>query len=192
MFWLLVFGVMVFICFNINDFSLQFGCGVVIWVMLGLEGIYEINVVNDLKLIGGDGNLLLVQVFIVVSIVCINVIFIVDDLCLVGNVIFDFIIVFNGMLDVIFCNKVQIDGCFFNVILVSIDGDSIWLMIGDSIVGYFVLGSIGMVVLGNGSMFNMFIVDIFDGVGGILLFNIQLGDDSLVIDMLIIKGDLIG
>ncbi|MBR7559621.1 autotransporter outer membrane beta-barrel domain-containing protein, partial [Mycobacterium tuberculosis] len=81
---------------------------------------------------------------------------------------------------------------FFNVTSASIDGDSTWLMSGDSTVGHLALGSTGTVALGNGSTFKTLSVDTFDGAGGTLLFKTQLGDDSSATDKLIIKGDANG
>ena len=69
----------------------------------------------------------------------------------------------NGMINVELRNKAQIDGRFFNVTSASIDGDSTWLMSGDSTVGHLALGSTGTVALGNGSTFNTLTVDTFDG-----------------------------
>ena len=71
-----------------------------------------------------------------------------------------------------------------NATSASIDSDSTWLMTGDSNVGH--------LALGNGSTFNTLSVDTFDGAGGTLLFNTQLGDDSSATDKLIVKGDANG
>lgn len=115
----------------------------------------------------------------------------VDDARIAGNVSFDAATV-DGTLDVFLRNKAQIDGRFLNVTSASIDSGSTWLMTGDSNVGQLALGSTGTVALGNGSTFNTLSVDTFDGAGGTLLFNTQLGDDSSATDKLIIKGDANG
>ncbi len=192
MLWSLVPGATAPIRLNMNDSSLQSGRGAAIRVMPGLEGTYEINVANDSKLIGGDGNLLLVQAPTAASTARTNVIFTVDDSRLAGNVTLDPATVTNGTLDVILRNKAQIDGRFLNVTSASIDSDSTWLMTGESNVGHLALGSTGTVALGNGGTFNTLTVDSFDGAGGTLLFNTQLGDDSSATDRLIIKGDANG
>ncbi|WP_187789440.1 autotransporter outer membrane beta-barrel domain-containing protein, partial [Salmonella sp. S071_01786] len=111
--------------------------------------------------------------------------FTVDDSRLIGSVTFDPTTVTNGRLDLILRNKAQIDGRFFNVTTASIDGDSAWLMTGDSNVGQLTLGATGTVALGDGSTFNTLSVDSFTGNGGTLGFNTQLGDDSSATDKLI-------
>ncbi|HDS1037223.1 TPA: autotransporter outer membrane beta-barrel domain-containing protein [Stenotrophomonas maltophilia] len=177
----------------IDDSMLQSGRGAAIRVMPLEDNTYDITVANGSHLIGGDGNLLLVQ----------NsppgpnpartdVDFTVDDSRLIGNITFDPTTVTNGTLDVVLRNKAQIDGRFFNVTTASIDGDSAWLMTGDSNVGQLTLGATGTVALGDGSTFNTLTVDSFTGNGGTLGFNTQLGDDSSATDKLIITGDANG
>ncbi|WP_032978971.1 autotransporter outer membrane beta-barrel domain-containing protein, partial [Stenotrophomonas sp. RIT309] len=105
---------------------------------------------------------------------------------------FDPVSVTNGWLNVALRNKAQIDGRFINVTRAEIDGDSTWLMTGDSNVGQLSLGSTGTVALGNGSTFNTLTADTFTGNGGTLLFNTMLGDDSSLTDKLVINGDASG
>jgi len=150
----------------------------------------QITIANGSNLISGDGNLLLVQSYAgTPAPSATNVNFTVDHSRLAGDVTLDAGTVPNGTLDVFLRNKAQIDGRFFNVTSASIDGDSTWLMTGDSNVGHLALGNTGTVALGNGSTFNTLNVDSFTGAGGTLLFNTQLGDDSSATDKLIIKGD---
>jgi len=177
---------------NINDSTLQSGRGAAIRVMPGWEGTYVINVSNDSKLAGGDGNLLLVQAPTAASNMRTDVSFTVDDSRLAGNVTFDPTTITNGTLDVFLRNKAQIDGRFINVTAASIDTDSTWLMTGDSNVGHLTLGASGTVALGNGSSFNTLSLDEFTGNGGTLLFNTQLGDDASLTDKLVIAGDANG
>ncbi|WP_262246469.1 autotransporter outer membrane beta-barrel domain-containing protein, partial [Stenotrophomonas maltophilia] len=154
---------------------------------------YRITVANGSQLIAGDGNLLLVKSWSGNPVAAESrVNFTVDDARLIGNVNLDTTTVANGTLGVILRNKAQIDGRFLNVTSASIDSDSTWLMTGDSNVGHLALGNTGTVALGNGSTFNALSVDTFDGAGGTLLFNTQLGDDSSATDRLIIKGDANG
>lgn len=153
---------------------------------------YDITVANGSQLIAGDGNLLLLRTSNPAAgagEATVN--FTVDDARLIGNVNFDTATTL-GALNVALRNKAQIDGRFINVTSASIDSDSTWLMTGDSNVGHLALGSTGTVALGNGSTFNTLNVDTFDGAGGTLLFNTQLGDDSSATDKLIIKGDANG
>ncbi|WP_342354988.1 autotransporter outer membrane beta-barrel domain-containing protein [Stenotrophomonas maltophilia] len=118
-----------------------------------------------------------------------DVSFTVNDSRLAGNVTFDPTTILNGTINVTLRNKAQIDGRFINVTSASIDSDSTWLMTGDSNVGHLALGNTGTVALGNGTTFNTLNVDSFNGAGGTLLFNTQLGDDNSATDTLIIKGD---
>ncbi|MCO7489486.1 autotransporter outer membrane beta-barrel domain-containing protein [Stenotrophomonas maltophilia] len=150
---------------------------------------FDITVANGAQLIAGDGNLLLFRTdkpAVGPGEGTVN--FTVDDARLIGNVNFDTATTL-GALNVSLRNKAQIDGRFINVTSASIDSDSTWLMTGDSNVGHLALGNTGTVALGNGSTFNTLTVDSFDGAGGTLLFNTQLGDDSSATDTLIIKGD---
>ncbi|WP_423176807.1 autotransporter outer membrane beta-barrel domain-containing protein [Stenotrophomonas maltophilia group sp. CASM10] len=150
---------------------------------------FDITVANGAQLISGDGNLLLFrtdQPAVGPGQGTVN--FTVDDARLIGNVNFDTATTL-GALNVSLRNKAQIDGRFLNVTSASIDSDSTWLMTGDSNVGHLALGNTGTVALGNGSTFNTLTVDTFDGAGGTLLFNTQLGDDNSATDKLIIKGD---
>lgn len=153
---------------------------------------YNITIRNDAKLLGGDGNLLLVRSEFGPSAARTDVNFTVDDSRLAGNLTFDPTTVTNGTLDVILRNKAQIDGRFINVSSANIDSDSTWLMTGDSNVGHLTLGSTGTVALGNGSTFNTLTVDEFTGNGGTLLFNTHLGDDTSLTDKLVINGDANG
>ncbi|MCU1061363.1 autotransporter outer membrane beta-barrel domain-containing protein [Stenotrophomonas maltophilia] len=178
---------------NIDNSTLQSGRGAAIRVMPLYDNSYDITVANGSQLLGGDGNLLLVEYFLnSVSTDRTDVRFTVDDSRLIGNVTFDPTTVTNGRLDLILRNKAQIDGRFFNVTTASIDGDSAWLMTGDSNVGQLTLGATGTVALGDGSTFNTLSVDSFTGNGGTLGFNTQLGDDSSATDKLIITGDANG
>jgi len=156
----------------------------------GEDQRYDITISNGSQIAGGDGNLLLVQAYETTPAAATpEVHFTVDDSRLAGDITYDRTSVPNGTLDMILRNKAQIDGRFFNVTSASIDSDSTWLMTGDSNVGHLALGNTGTVALGNGSTFNTLTVDTFDGAGGTLLFNTQLGDDSSATDKLIIKGD---
>ncbi|MDV3515328.1 autotransporter outer membrane beta-barrel domain-containing protein [Stenotrophomonas sp. C1657] len=177
---------------SINGSTLQSGRGAAIRVMPGWEGAYQINVANHSQLIGGDGHLLLVQAPTAASNARTDVTFTVDDSRLAGNVKFDPTTVLDGTLDVFLRNKAQIDGRFINVTSASIDSDSTWLMTGDSYVGHLALGAGGTVALGNASTFNTLTLGTFDGAGGTLLFNTQLGDDSSLTDKLVIAGDANG
>ncbi|HAL22432.1 MAG TPA: autotransporter outer membrane beta-barrel domain-containing protein [Stenotrophomonas sp.] len=177
---------------NIAGSTLQSGRGAAIRVMPAWEGTAVINVSNDSKLAGGDGNLLLVQARTAASNVRTDVSFTADDSRLAGNVTFDSTTILNGKLDVALRNKAQIDGRFINVTTASIDSDATWLMTGDSNVGHLTLGAGGTVALGNGSSFNTLSLDEFTGNGGTLLFNTQLGDDTSLTDKLVIAGDANG
>ncbi|MGG2103604.1 autotransporter outer membrane beta-barrel domain-containing protein [Stenotrophomonas sp. NRRL B-14846] len=158
-----------------------------------LDAEYRVIVTNGSQLQAGDGNLLLMQSWSGSPVAsAIHTDFTVDNARLIGNVNLDTTTVANGVLDVLLRNKAQIDGRFINVTSASIDSDSTWLMTGDSNVGHLALGSTGTVALGNGSTFNTLSVDTFDGAGGTLLFNTQLGDDASATDKLIIKGDANG
>lgn len=152
----------------------------------------DVAVANGSQLHGGDGILIQLKGRTAVAAGRTTVDFTVDDSRIAGDVVLDTTTVPNGMINVELRNKAQIDGRFFNVTSASIDGDSTWLMSGDSTVGHLALGSTGTVALGNGSTFNTLTVDTFDGAGGTLLFNTQLGDDSSATDTLIIKGDANG
>ncbi len=177
------------IAVRVDDSLVQSGRYAAIWVRpSSTRAQYDITVANGAQLIGGDGNLLNVHHEFGSAKVRADVSFTVDDARLAGNVNFDPTSV-EGRLDVFLRNKAQIDGRFINVTSASIDSDSTWLMTGDSNVGHLALGNTGTVALGNGSTFNTLTVDTFDGAGGTLLFNTQLGDDSSATDKLIIKGD---
>ncbi len=177
---------------GLNDATLQSGRGAAIWVLPSADATYAVTVANDAHLIAGDGNLLLVSRDGAGSNARTDVDFTVDDARLIGNVTLDTASVTNGTLDVILRNKAQIDGHFLNVTSASIDGDSTWLMTGDSNVGALTLGAGGTVALGSGSSFNTLTVEEFTGYGGTLLFNTQLGDDSSLTDKLVINGDANG
>ncbi len=180
-------GVLQPITVRVDDSLVKSARNAAIWVRpTGDEAHYDIIVANGAQLSGGDGNLLNVQNF-GASGTKAAVTFTVDDARLAGNVHFDPSSV-TGTLDVFLRNKAQIDGRFINVTSASVDSDSTWLMTGDSNVGHLALGSTGTVALGNGSTFNTLTVDTFDGAGGTLLFNTQLGDDASATDKLIIKG----
>lgn len=177
------------IVLNIDDSTLQSGRGAAIRVNAAAENTYDITLANGAQLIGGDGNLLLVGRDIGVASKRTDVNFNVDAARLAGNVTLDLTSAPTAQVNVLLRNTAQIDGRFINVTSASIDSDSTWLMTGDSNVGHLALGNTGTVALGNGSTFNTLTVDTFDGAGGTLLFNTQLGDDSSATDKLIIKGD---
>ncbi|PTT51901.1 autotransporter outer membrane beta-barrel domain-containing protein, partial [Stenotrophomonas sp. HMWF022] len=176
---------------NVDDSILQSGRGAAIHVLPLLDNTYDITVANDAHLLGGDGNLLLVASD-VLSDARTDVDFTVDNARLRGNVTFDPATVTNGTLDVILRNKAQIDGRFLNVTSASIDGDSTWLLTGDSNVSRLTLGSTGTIGLGDGTTFNTLTVDSFTGNGGTLAFNTHLGDDASATDKLVITGDANG
>lgn len=176
---------------TIDDSSLHSGRGAAIQVMPLTDNTYEINVANNAHVVGGDGNLLLVGADYI-SAARTDVDFTVDDSRLVGNITFDPTTVTRGTLDVVLRNKAQIDGRFFNVTSADIDGDSAWLLTGDSNVGHLQLGSTGTVALGDGSAFNTLTVDSFHGDGGTLQFHTALGDDTSATDRFIIQGDASG
>jgi autotransporter family porin len=177
---------------EVNNSTLQSGRGAAIQVRPRSDNTYDITVANGAHLIAGDGNLVLVarEGGIVSARTDVNVA--VDDARLIGNVSFDPVSVTNGWLNVALRNKAQIDGRFINVTRAEIDGDSTWLMTGDSNVGQLSLGRTGTVALGNGSTFNTLTADTFTGNGGTLLFNTMLGDDSSLTDKLVINGDANG
>ncbi|TFZ47203.1 autotransporter outer membrane beta-barrel domain-containing protein [Stenotrophomonas maltophilia] len=176
----------------VDGSTISSGRGAAIRVAADQPADFVINVSNGAQLHGGNGNLLQVDSRTGSATPgASHVTFNVDDARLVGNVSFDAATV-DGSLDVFLRNKAQIDGRFLNVTSASIDSDSTWLMTGDSTVGHLALGNTGTVALGNGSTFNTLSVDTFDGAGGTLLFNTQLGDDSSATDRLIIKGDANG
>ncbi|UEX18841.1 autotransporter outer membrane beta-barrel domain-containing protein [Stenotrophomonas sp. SI-NJAU-1] len=166
--------------------------GAAIRVNAGSQSTYDINVVNGGQLGGGDGNLLLVGNDMRPVNTRTDVNFNVDDSRLVGNITLDSTTATAATINVALRNKAQIDGRFINVTSASIDGDSTWLMTGDSNVGHLALGSTGTVALGNASTFNTLTVDSFDGSGGTLLFNTHLEDDSSATDKLVINGDANG
>ncbi len=164
--------------------------GAAIWLTPSRSVRYDITVANGSQLSGGDGHLLLVRPDGTASGAA-DVHFTVDDARLAGDITFDTDRV-SGNLDLILRNKAQIDGRFTNVTTASIDGDSTWLLTGDSTVGALTLGATGTVALGNGSTFNTLNVDSFTGNGGTLLFNTVLGDDTSATDKLIVSGDTSG
>ncbi|MDV3515327.1 autotransporter outer membrane beta-barrel domain-containing protein [Stenotrophomonas sp. C1657] len=177
---------------GIDGSTIQSGRGAAIRVAVDAPTQFDITVANGSQLQGGDGNLLLVNTEngpVLPGESTIN--FTVDDSRLAGNVTFDAANV-SGSVNVALRNKAQIDGRFINVTSASIDGDSTWLMTGDSNVGQLALGNTGTVALGNASTFNTLTLDTFDGAGGTLLFNTQLGDDSSLTDKLVIAGDANG
>ncbi len=177
---------------NVDDSTLVSQRGAAIQVMPLEDNDYNITIRNDAKLLGADGNLLLIRSEFGPLRGRTDVNFTVDDSRLAGNVTFDPTTVTNGTLDVILRNKAQIDGRFINVTTASIDSDATWLMTGDSSVGHLTLGAGGTVALGNGSSFNTLSLDEFTGNGGTLLFNTQLGDDTSLTDKLVIAGDANG
>ncbi|HGM5045931.1 TPA: autotransporter outer membrane beta-barrel domain-containing protein [Stenotrophomonas maltophilia] len=177
---------------NIDDSTLKSGRGAAIRVNPAADNTYDITVANGAQLFGGDGNLLLVGRDTGVANTRTDVNFNVDNARLAGDVTSDPTSAPTAQVNVFLRNKAQIDGRFLNVTSASIDSDSTWLMTGDSNVGHLALGSTGTVALGNGSTFNTLTVDTFDGAGGTLLFNTQLGDDASATDKLIIKGDANG
>jgi autotransporter family porin len=177
---------------NIDNSTLQSGRGAAIRVNAAADNTYDITVANGAQLTGGDGNLLLVGRDIGLVNTRTDVNFNVDDARLAGNITFDPTNAPTAKVDVALRNKAQIDGRFINVTSASIDSDSTWLMTGDSNVGRLALGADGTVALGNGSAFNTLTLDTFDGAGGTLLFNTQLGDDSSLTDKLVINGDANG
>ncbi|WP_262226162.1 autotransporter outer membrane beta-barrel domain-containing protein, partial [Stenotrophomonas maltophilia] len=174
---------------NVDNSTLEAGRGAAIRVNPASDNTYDITVANGAQLSGGDGNLLLVGRDNGVANTRTDVNFNVDNARLAGNVTSDPTSAPTAQVSVFLRNKAQIDGRFLNVTSASIDSDSTWLMTGDSNVGHLALGNTGTVALGNGSTFNTLNVDTFDGAGGTLLFNTQLGDDSSATDKLIIKGD---
>lgn len=176
----------------VDGSTIASGRGAAIRVAADQPADFVINVSNGAQLHGGNGNLLQVDSRSGSATPgASHVTFNVDDARIAGNVSFDAATV-DGTLDVFLRNKAQIDGRFLNVTSASIESGSTWLMTGDSNVGQLALGSTGTVALGNGSTFNTLSVDTFDGAGGTLLFNTQLGDDSSATDKLIIKGDANG
>ncbi len=176
----------------VDGSTIASGRGAAIRVAADQPADFVITVSNGAQLHGGNGNLLQVDSRSGSATPgASHVTFNVDDARIAGNVSFDAATV-DGTLDVFLRNKAQIDGRFLNVTSASIESDSTWLMTGDSNVGHLALGSTGTVALGNGSTFNTLSVDTFDGAGGTLLFNTQLGDDSSATDKLIIKGDANG
>ncbi|WP_295520575.1 autotransporter outer membrane beta-barrel domain-containing protein [uncultured Stenotrophomonas sp.] len=177
---------------NIDNSTLQSGRGAAILVNAGADNTYDITVANGAQLVGGDGNLLLVGRDNGVVNTRTDVNFNVDNARLAGNVTYDPNSAPAAQVNVFLRNKAQIDGRFFNVTTASIDGDSTWLMTGDSNVGHLTLGSTGTVALGNASSFNTLNVDQFTGNGGTLLFNTVLGDDTSLTDKLVIAGDANG
>ncbi|WMJ67814.1 autotransporter outer membrane beta-barrel domain-containing protein [Stenotrophomonas sp. 24(2023)] len=177
---------------NIDNSTLQAGRGAAIRVNAGADNTYDITVANGAQLVGGDGNLLLVGRDTGVVNTRTNVNFNVDNARLAGNVTYDPTNAPTAQVNVFLRNKAQIDGRFLNVTTASIDGDSTWLMTGDSTVGHLTLGSTGTVALGNASTFNTLTVDQFTGNGGTLLFNTVLGDDTSLTDKLVIAGDANG
>ncbi|WP_244483115.1 autotransporter outer membrane beta-barrel domain-containing protein [Stenotrophomonas pavanii] len=168
----------------VDGSTIASGRGAAIRVAADQPADFVINVSNGAQLHGGNGNLLQVDSRSGSATPgASHVTFNVDDARIAGNVSFDAATV-DGTLDVLLRNKAQIDGRFLNVTSASIESDSTWLMTGDS--------NVGQLALGNGSTFNTLSVDTFDGAGGTLLFNTQLGDDSSATDKLIIKGDANG
>ena len=177
---------------NIDASSIESVRGAAIRIASVQDATFNIAIRNGSQLVGGDGNLLLVNSLSGAPVASRNTInFSVDDARLAGNLTFDTTTA-RGTLDVVLRNKAQIDGRFINVTSASIDSDSTWLMTGDSNVGHLALGSTGTVALGNASTFNTLTVDSFDGTGGTLLFNTHLGDDSSATDKLVINGDANG
>lgn len=168
------------------------GAAIRIAPLNGAGQVYDIRVANGSSLTGGDGNLLLASSRSGTPFADpIQANLVVDDSRLIGNVTFDTATV-SGTLDVALRNKARIDGRFFNVTSASIDGDSTWLLTGDSNVGRLALGSTGTIGLGDGTTFNTLTVDTFTGDGGTLAFNTQLGDDRSASDRLVITGDANG
>ncbi|CAM0119680.1 autotransporter family porin [Stenotrophomonas geniculata] len=177
---------------RIDDSEIRARRGAAIRVLPQFANTYDITVSNGSTLAGGDGNLLLVASQGAASSARTDVNFTIDDSRVAGNITLDPSTVTNGTLNVILRNRARLYGRFVNVTSADIDSGSTWSMTGDSNVGHFMLGGTGTVALGNGSTFNDLTVDTFDGAGGTLLFNTQLGDDSSATDRLIIKGDANG
>ena len=179
---------------NIDNSTITSGRGAAIWVNAGagVDNTYDITVANGAQLFGGDGNLLLVGRDTGVVSTRNDVNFNVDNARLAGNVTYDPTNAPTAQVNVFLRNKAQIDGRFNNVTTASIDGDSTWLLTGDSNVGALTLGATGTVALGNGSTFNTLNVDTFTGNGGTVLFNTQLGDDTSATDHLWVQGDTSG
>ena len=176
----------------VDGSTISSGRGAAIRVAADQPADFVINVSNGAQLLGGKGNLLQVDSRSGSATPgASHVTFNVDDARLAGIVSFDAATV-DGSLDVTLRNKAQIDGRFINVTSASIDSDSTWLMTGDSNLSHLALGNTGTVALGNTSTFNTLTVDSFDGSGGTLLFNTQLGDDSSATDKLVITGDANG
>ncbi|WP_447906241.1 autotransporter family protein [Stenotrophomonas sepilia] len=180
------------VALTVDDSTLVSQRGAAIQVMPLESNRYIITARNNAQLSGADGNLLLVRSEYGVSPARTDVSFTVDDSRLAGDVTFDPATVTNGSLDVRLRNNARIDGRFNNVTSANIDGDSTWLLTGDSTVGQLTLGATGTVGLGDGSTFNTLTVDEFTGNGGTLLFNTVLGDDTSLTDTLVINGDANG
>ncbi len=159
---------------------------------MGAQDRFEITLANGTRVHAGNGTLLQVAAYRPGNPGPASIRFAVDDSRVAGDIVLDTAGVSHGGLDVRLRNKAQIDGRFINVTSVSIESGSTWLMTGGSNVGHLALGSTGTVALGNGSTFNTLSMDTFDGAGGTLLFNTQLGDDASATDKLIIKGDANG
>ncbi|WP_075675377.1 autotransporter outer membrane beta-barrel domain-containing protein [Stenotrophomonas sp. TD3] len=178
---------------HLNRSTLSADSAAAIWVRgRASDAHVDVTVANGSQLRGGDGILLQLKGQTSAVAGRTEVDFTVDDSRISGDLLLDTATVPNGTINVTLRNKAQIDGRFLNVTSASIDSDSTWLMTGDSNVGHLALGNTGTVALGNGSTFNTLTVDTFDGAGGTLLFNTQLGDDSSATDRLIIKGDANG
>ncbi|WP_262226164.1 autotransporter outer membrane beta-barrel domain-containing protein [Stenotrophomonas maltophilia] len=156
---------------------------------LGAQDQFDITLAENTRIHAGNGTLLHVDAFRPGLPGPATIRFAVDDSRVAGDLVFDTGKVSHGGLDIFLRNKAQIDGRFIDVTSANIGSDSTWLMTGDSNVGHLALGNTGTIALGNGCTFNTLTLDAFDGAGGTLLFNTQLGDDSSATDRLIIKGD---
>ncbi|HEL4111900.1 TPA: autotransporter outer membrane beta-barrel domain-containing protein, partial [Stenotrophomonas maltophilia] len=161
---------------HLNRSTLSADSAAAIWVRgRASDAHVDVTVANGSQLRGGDGILLQLKGQTSTVAGRTEVDFTVDDSRISGDLLLDTATVPNGTINVTLRNKAQIDGRFLNVTSASVDSDSTWLMTGDSNVGHLALGNTGTVALGNGSTFNTLSVDTFDGAGGTLLFNTQLG-----------------
>ncbi len=144
---------------------------------------------NGASLVGANGNLLEIRLSGPGDVAHARARLTVESSTQNGNVVGS---ATNAETHVILQDRGRINGRFTDVTSASIDGNSAWMLTGDSNVGQLTLGASGTVALGDGTAFNTLTVDGFTGSGGTLSFNAVLGDDSSATDKLVINGDANG
>ncbi|AWH49741.1 autotransporter outer membrane beta-barrel domain-containing protein [Stenotrophomonas sp. SAU14A_NAIMI4_5] len=149
----------------------------------GREAVVSQFVVqNNAQLVGGDGNLLLVDAS--AAVVGLSV----DNSNLTGNIVS----VGGSTVDVAMNNNATLLGTTRNITSMALD-NARWQLTGNSSTGSLSLGSGSEVALGDGSAFHTLNVSgNFTGNDGTFLFNTVLAGDDAASDKLVIGGDTSG